>query len=93
MFLNPLAINRLRKLCKDYNSKLIDLDAYTYNLWKISQEITALEEYELRNLLMESEAHLDSLLHTTEEDMLFEKTMEVVNKIERKLDSWDENAN
>ena len=87
MFLNECAVKHLRELCQDYRARSITLENFASSLWQVSQEISSLEEKELRKFLMESEAHLDSLSHTTNAEVLFDKSLEVIDLIESKLDS------
>ena len=90
MFLNPLVIKDLRDLCQAYKSRLISLETYNYKLWDIAQKITSLEEKKLRTFLMEEEAHLDSIMFTTEEELIFEKSLDVVNEIENQINMLEE---
>jgi hypothetical protein len=81
MALYPDEICELLGCCEAYTRNEVDLEAMKSRIWKASRVVVALEEKELRQLLMRSEGELDSIQFTTDDDKIFERTLDVVRPL------------
>jgi hypothetical protein len=78
MSLYPDEIRDLLGCCEAYIRNEVDLETMKSRIWKASRVVVALEEKELRLLLMRSEGELDSIQFTTDDDKIFERTLDVI---------------
>ena len=81
MALYPDEIRELLGSCEAYIRNELDLAAMKSRIWNASRVVVALEEKELRQLLMRSEGELDSIQFTTDDDKIFERTLDVVRPL------------
>lgn len=70
---------------KNYKNGVIDLDAFKCSIWKAASEVVAVEEKEFRLFLQQAEGELDSLQFTIDDNLLFDETVKVANRIESYL--------
>ena len=78
-------LSELRVTLAEYKQKNIDLDTLIAAVWQASSEVVLIEEKELRLFLQKSEAELDSLKFTVDDNLLFSETLKVVERMEARL--------
>lgn len=71
----------LQAVIADYKSGLMNLDAFKDSLWKVASQVVSIEHKQLRYLLQQAEAELDSLQFTVDDEVLFQETLKVVDRI------------
>ncbi|MCE7888062.1 MAG: hypothetical protein DYH13_11260 [Alphaproteobacteria bacterium PRO2] len=79
------ALKSLMEACALYRDGKISIGDYKARVYEAAQQLTALEDKELRIFLQEKEAELDSMQFTVDEKKLFDMTLPVVNQIEQRI--------
>jgi hypothetical protein len=81
MTLYPDEIGPLLDACELYTRYELDLETIKLRIWNASRVVVAYQEKELRELLMRTEAELDSIQFTTDDERVFERTLEVIRPL------------
>lgn len=71
--------------CRRFRSRQKDLDSLKAAIWNAAQRIVALENCELRGMLQQAEAELDSIQFTNDRDAVFGETLKVLKNLETTL--------
>jgi len=85
MTIYPGIIRSLLEDCRSYRQRQKDLDALKSAIWNAAQQITALEDRELRRKLQQMEAELDSIQFTIDTDKVFPETLKALEGLETTL--------
>ena len=80
-------INNLRQACYDHIKDLISADELQQMVYRAEVAIIALEEKDVRDMMMDTEGKLESIKFTVEEDQQANET----RKVAEKLLSWLDN--
>lgn len=86
MSLYPEIIQALLCDCQAYRERKLDLDTFKSKVWNASRIVVAVEERDLNRFLMSSEGELETIQFTTDTDKIFERTLPVVESLERALE-------
>lgn len=81
MAIYPDTIKQLLEACELYTQNVLDIESLKARIWSAGRDIVAVEEKDLRQLLMRSEAELDSIQFTTDDNKIFANSLEVVNPL------------
>ena len=82
MALYPKTVQEVLEACESYALGTLGIETLKARVWSASREVVAVEEKELRQLLMRSEAELDSIQFTTDDDKIFARSLgEVVTPL------------
>jgi DUF438 domain-containing protein len=81
MTLYPDDIRILLRTCEQYTQQEVDLETLKRRIWHASRVITAFEEKALHHFLIRSEAELDSIQFTNDDEKVFARTLDVVGSI------------
>jgi|GEM_PF-3115800 len=71
--------------CRCYRQQQKDLTALKSAIWNAAEQITALEDRELRRKLQQTEAELDSIQFTTDTEKVFPETLKALEGLETTL--------
>lgn len=82
MTLYPEIIRSLLEDCRYYRQRQKDLAALKSAIWHAAEQITALEDRELRRKLQQAEGELDSIQFTTDTDKIFPETLKALDALE-----------
>lgn len=85
MALYPDQIRALLTDCETYLHHELGLEPFKTRVWNTAQAVVAYEERDLRKLLMSTEAELDSIQFTTDDDKIFDRTVDVVRNLQDAL--------
>ena len=85
MAIYPETVQALLADCQAYREGKLDLDTFKSMVWNASRVIVAVEERDLHRFLMSSEGELETIQFTTDSDKIFERTLSVVDSLERVL--------
>ena len=86
--LYPSHLRSLHQACEQYRRRLITLDELKSHVWKTASLIAAIEERELRLRLQQLEVRLDIIQCTVEDEQIFDKSLEIVDRIEATVSEW-----
>ena len=82
---NSRVIEKGLEAGRAYRRHELSLDDYKARLWRTAQETEAVEDWELRGFLKHAEGDLDRLQFTVDTGLLFERTLEVVARVDARL--------
>jgi hypothetical protein len=82
---NPNELKKILKHSKEYREYKITLEDYKSYLWSIAMSLTSLELKEMRTFLQASEAELDSLMFTIDDEHIFKEAQEITHKIDSRI--------
>lgn len=85
MTIYPDIIRSLLEDCRRYRQRQENLDALKSAIWNAAEQVTALEDREIRRKLQQAEAELDSIQFTTDSDKVFTKTLKALDALEASL--------
>jgi hypothetical protein len=84
----PSVLDELQRACEQYRSCSLNLDNLKAAVWKASSEVVAHDERELRDHLQRAEGELDMIRFATNEAEIFNRSLEVVDRIEATIGRW-----
>jgi hypothetical protein len=82
---NSNGLKKILNHSKEYREHKITLEDYKSYLWSIAMSLTSLELKEMRTFLQASEAELDSLIFTADNEHIFKEAQEITHKIDSKM--------
>lgn len=80
------AIRDLKRACDRFRDREIALESLEQSVWEAAQQIVAVEEKGLRAFLMSSAGDLDVMRFTVDDDKCYDAAMNVVSRIEKRLE-------
>lgn len=84
----PSVLDELHRACEQYRNHSLTLDDLKTAAWKAASLIVAHEERELRDHLQRSEGELDMIQFTTNESEIFDRSLEIVDRVEAIIRHW-----
>ncbi len=75
-------LEEVERACGEYRQRTRTLDDLKATLWNAASQVVAYEEKSLRGFLQWAEGQLDVIQFTTDDAHLFDRSLEVVERVE-----------
>jgi hypothetical protein len=83
--LYPEILLNLKRACERYRGRSLSLDDLKALVWEAASTIVTPQERELRDFLQWAEGQLDMIQFTTDDAGVFARSLEIVGRLEAKL--------
>jgi hypothetical protein len=85
MAIYPRIISHLLDMCQMLRERKITVEEFQIHVANDGEQIVAFEEKELRKFLEAAEGELELIRFTVDREKVFERSLEVVSRIEQRL--------